>query len=312
MLLTDYFRFPRDSTWDIARQCGVTHGVIRAPETPDFCLSDPRHWQQLWDSFMAYGIRPVLLEPMPNCLHDHIKAGDSMRDESIDGVISMLPILEKLGIRTICFNWMAHIGWYRNRTFTERGGAQVSGFQLSEFIPTGEPITQEALWQNYAYFLQAVLPHAEKHGIRLALHPDDPPMSLGHVSRIMTSLDAIRKAVREIAASEMLGVTMCQATFHIMGEDLTHVIPDLADKIFFIHFRNTTGTLESYRETFHDNGDIPMAEIMKLYTRYGIDVPIRVDHVPTLLGEDTVHQGYDALGRLFAIGYLKGILESLQ
>ena len=63
-------------------------------------------------------------------------------------------------------------------------------------------------------------------------------------------------------------------------------------------------------ETWHDNGDIDMAAAMRLYASHGIDVPIRVDHVPTLLGEDQVNAGYDALGRLYAIGYLKGLIEA--
>jgi mannonate dehydratase len=127
----------------------------------------------------------------------------------------------------------------------------------------------------------------------------------------MTSYENIDKAVNRILPSKNLGITMCQATYHIMGEDLYKVIPALAEKIFFVHFRNCKGTLNDFRETFHDNGDIPMAEIMKLYQQCGVDVPIRVDHVPTLLGEKSMNQGYDALGRLYALGYLKGILEGV-
>ena len=74
----------------------------------------------------------------------------------------------------------------------------------------------------------------------------------------------------------------------------------------------TMGNLDAYRETFHDNGAIHMAKIMQLYHDCGIDVPVRVDHVPTMVGEDMVNQGYDAIGRYFAIGYLKGILEAIE
>lgn len=312
MILSDYFRYPKDSTWDIARQCGVEHGVIRLPEDAQFDLNDLKHWEKVHKDFLDYGIKPIIVEPMPNELHDHIKAGDEKRDESIEKVIKMFPIMEKLDIRTICFNWMAHIGWYRNKTeIIERGGAKVTGFSLKDFVATDAVITEKELWDNYEYFLKAVIPFAEKYGINLALHPDDPPVNLGNVSRIMTSYKNIDKAINQIVPSKNLGVTMCQATYKIMGEDLYDVIPKLAEKIFFIHFRNTTGTIENYRETFHDNGDIPMADIMKLYKNLGLDVPVRVDHVPTLLGEDSVNQGYDALGRFFAIGYLKGIIEAV-
>lgn len=313
MLLTDYFRYPKDSTWDIARQCGVEHGVIRLPEDPAFDLTDSAHWQTVYDDFRAFGITPVMIEPMPNELHDHIKAGDEKRDESIEKVIRMFPIMDRLQIRGICFNWMAHIGWYRNAlNLPERGGAKVTGFSMADFRPTQDSITEQALWDNYTYFLKAVIPYAEKYNINLALHPDDPPRALGNVARIMTSFSNIEKAVNGILPSKNLGVCMCQATYHIMGEDLYRIIPALADKIFMVHFRNTTGNIDCYRETFHDNGEIAMADIMKLYQSCGVNVPIRVDHVPTMLGEDTVHQGYDALGRFFAIGYLKGILEAIS
>ena len=186
-MLADYFRYPKDSTWDIARQCGVEHGVIRLPETSEFDLTNASHWKQVYHDFINFGIKPTIIEPMPNELHDHIKIGDEKRDESIEKAIKMFPIMEQLDIRTICFNWMAHIGWLRNQNITERGGATVTGFRLEDFVPTEECITEKELWDNYEYFLKAVIPYAEKHGIQLALHPDDPPMHLGKVARIMTN-----------------------------------------------------------------------------------------------------------------------------
>ena len=312
MLLTDYFKSQRDLTWDFAKQCGVNHGVIRMPETPDFDICDFSHWKSVHKRFLDFGITPVIIEPMPNALHDHIKAGDEKRDECIEKVITMLSFMDKLNIRTICFNWMAHIGWLRTSTdIQERGGALVTGFDLNDFTPSDKEITQQELWDNYKYFIDAVIPYAEKYNINLALHPDDPPLErLGNVERIMISADNIEKAMN-VRKSKNLGITMCQATYKMMGEDLYKVIPRFADKIMFVHFRNTTGTKTDFRETFHDNGDIYMADIIKLYKKCGVNVPIRVDHVPTMAGEKTEIAGYDALGRLYAIGYLKGILEAI-
>ena len=311
MLLTDYFRCEKDITWDFAKQCGVNHGVIRLPETAGFDICDFSHWQTVYNRFTNFGITPVIIEPMPNELHDHIKIGDKKRDECIEKVITMFSFMDRLNIRTVCFNWMAYIGWLRTSAcIKERGNALVTGFNLNDFKPTDEKITQKELWDNYKYFINAVIPYAEKYNINLALHPDDPPLSrLGDVERIMISADNIEKAIN-MGNSKKLGITMCQATFKMMGEDLYQVIPNFADKIMFIHFRNAIGTKENFRETFHDNGDIDMADIMKLYKKCGIDVPIRVDHVPTLAGEKTETVGYDALGRLYAIGYLKGILSN--
>lgn len=314
MILTDYFRSRHDLTWDYALQCGVTKGVIRLPEDEDFDVCDASHWQTVYDRFTSFGITPILIEPMPNSLHDHIKAGDEKRDEALEKVIKMFPIMEKLGIGTICFNFMAHIGWLRTTdSFPERGGALVTGFDLADFKPIEAHITEDELWENYTYFVKAIVPEAEKHGIRLALHPDDPPLAkLGDVSRIMVSYRNICRAVREICPSENLGVTMCQATYAMMGENLFDVIPKLRDKIFFVHFRNAAGNKTKFHETFHDNGELDMARLLRLYRDEGIDVPIRVDHVPQMAGEGSASMaGYTALGRLYAIGYLKGLLEML-
>ena len=313
MILTDYFKSKHDLTWDYAKQCGVEHGVIRLPEDNDFEITDFSHWKAVYKNFNDFGIKPVVIEPMPNELHDHIKTGDDMRDECIEKVITMMKYMNDLDIRTICFNWMAHIGWLRTSdSIVERGNAKVTGFDFENFKPIDAKITAKQLWDNYEYFIKAVIPYAEKYGIRLALHPDDPPIShLGDVERIMISYENIQKAMN-IAHSENLGVTMCQATYLMMGEDLYDVIPKLADKIFFIHFRNATGNKYKFNETFHDNGIIDMPDIIRLYKKCGIDVPIRVDHVPLMAGEKEGTAGYTALGRLFAIGYLEGILESTE
>ena len=311
MILTDYFKSQYDLTWEYARQCGVKHGVIRLPEEESFDLNDLSHWKTVEKRFTDFGIKPLIIEPMPNALHDHIKAGDEKRDECIEKVIKMFPIMDSLDIRTICFNWMAHVGWTRtNSSIVERGGALVTGFNLKDYNETNHVITKEKLWENYEYFIKAVISEAEKYNIKLALHPDDPPLQkLGGVERIMISFENVKKAM-SIVDSDSLGLTMCQACYHLMGEDLYKVIPYFKDKIFFVHFRNVIGDKFNFHESFHDNGNIDMADIMRLYKKCDINVPIRVDHVPLMAGEKQELAGYTALGRLFAIGYLKGIMES--
>ncbi len=314
MILADYFKSERDATWDFALQSGVRHGVIRLPEDGKFDYGDRTHWESVCKRFTDFGITPVAIEPMPNELHDHIKAGDEKRDECIERAISMFPHMRAMGIDTICFNWMAHIGWLRTRSdYPERGGAKVTAFDMADFKSTEARITAEELWKNYEYFVKAAVPYAEKYGIKLALHPDDPPVPrLGDVERIMISKANIKKAVCDIVSSDSLGITMCQANYFIMGEDLEKTIEEFADKIYLVHFRNTKGEPRCFRETFHDNGDIDMAAIMRCYVKNGVNVPIRVDHVPTMAGERSTLAGYDAMGRLFAIGYLKGILDATE
>ena len=158
------------------------------------------------------------------------------------------------------------------------------------------------------YFLKRKKTAFSLHCIRMILRFPE----LGDVERIMISGENIRKAIFDIHPSDNLGLTMCQANFFVMGEDLEEMIRLFREKIMFIHFRNTKGHPNAFRETFHDNGDIDMAKIMKTYVVNGIDVPVRVDHVPTLAGETSRLAGYDALGRYFAIGYLKGILDATE
>ena len=314
MILTDYFRSDHDATWDFAIQSGVHHGVIRLPEDGKFDYAERAHWDALVKRFTDFGVTPIAIEPMPNELHDHIKTGDALRDESIEKVISMFPNMQAHGINTICFNWMAHIGWLRTSSdYPERGGAKVTEFNMTAFQPTDARITAEELWANYEYFVKAVVPYAERYGIKLGLHPDDPPVPrLGDVERIMISKENIKRAVYGIVNSKSLGITMCQANYFVMGEDLEKTIEEFADRIFMVHFRNTKGVPTHFRETFHDNGDIDMAAIMRCYVKNGVNVPIRVDHVPTMAGEQSTLAGYDAMGRLFAIGYLKGILDAIE
>jgi mannonate dehydratase len=312
MLLTDYFYPDYNRAWDYAKECGVSHGVIRLPETADFDNTSYDHWKTVIDRLVGFGIRPVVLEPMPNDIHDHIKLGDNERDQSIDKLIKMLSVMDKFDIRIICFNFMAGIGWTRTRSdIAERGNALVTGFDIDDFTGPDLTVTEKQLWDNYEYFIHAVLPHAEKYGIKLALHPDDPPINpLGTISRIMISYDNIIRAMN-VGASPFLGVTMCQATYYLMGEDLFSIIPKLRDKIHFIHFRNVSGHKYKFHETFHDNGDLPMGKLIRLYRDLDLDVPIRVDHVPKMAGEESgMPGGYDAMGRLFAIGYLKGLMEA--
>ena len=314
MILADYLLSQPGLTWEYAKQCGVNHGVIRLPETADFDLTKESHWRQVYHRFMQAKIRPVVIEPMPNALHDHIKAGDSARDESIEKVLQMFPILDALDIRTICFNFMAHIGWYRTtHTFVERGGAQVTGFRREDFVsPTQATILPEELWYNLEYFLKAVLPAAERYGIRLALHPDDPPVEqLAGVSRILISPDAIDKALH-LVESDSIGVCLCQGCYGAMGENVMEVIDRFGaqGKIFMVHFRDVAGTRENFHETFHDNGPTDMALALEHYRKWNCHVPIRIDHVPTMAGEQTDVPGYASIGRLFAIGYLKGLLDA--
>ena len=95
-----------------------------------------------------------------------------------------------------------------------------------------------------------------------------------------------------------------------MGADVPALVRRWKDRLKFVHFRDITGHREDFTEVFHDEGPTDMAKMIRLYSEVGFCGPIRVDHVPSLAGEENLPHGYAYLGRLFALGYLKGLLDA--
>ena len=302
-----------DIQWTLASQLGVKYAVTKAaPELSG--LADPSDYQALKtvrDRFAEGGFELYALEGDEFDM-SRIKLGLPGRDEDIEKYRRMLINMGRLGLKLLCYNFMVGVGWFRSRNdLQERGGALTSGFNLRDIDNAVElKITEEQVWANYEYFLRAVLPAAEEAGVKLGLHPDDPPVSplLGY-SRVLTSADAYRKAMA-LSDSPSHGITFCQATFRAMGEDVFKLIPEFAQRIFFLHFRDITGTRDNFRETFHDNGPTDMAKLLKVAQRYAPDCLLRPDHTPTMAGESNEKFGYTMQGNLFAIGYIKGILDA--
>ena len=304
-----------DLQWALASQLGVKYAVTKAaPELSG--LADPSDFSALKtvrDRFAEAGFSLYALEGDEFDM-SRIKLGLPGRDGDLEKYRKMLSNMGRLGLKLLCLNFMAGVGWFRSRNdLKERGGALTSGFDLNE-IDNKVPlrITEEQLWKNFEYFLKAVLPAAEEAGVKLGLHPDDPPVSplLGY-SRILTSADAYRKVLKS-SDSPSLGITFCQATFRAMGEDVFELIREFGKRIFFLHFRDVSGTREKFRETFHDNGPTDMAKLLRMTEKYAPDCLIRPDHTPTMAGESNEKFGYTMQGNLFAVGYIKGIMDALE
>jgi mannonate dehydratase len=316
MILADFLPPRRDRSWDYALQAGVTHAIVRC-HPRDTGLNPPHDLESLrtvQQNFAAAGLTILGLEGDEFDMQ-RIKLGLPGRDEDIALYHQMLRNLGALGIRLLCYNFMATIGWCRTDTHVAtRGGAITNRFQLSALDPAPLApdlcVTEEKLWANYEYFITRVLPVAEEAGVKLGLHPDDPPLSpLRGVGRIFTSADAFARALR-LSDSPSHGLTYCQANFLAMGEDIAATARRFADRIVFVHFRDIAGTREDFSETFHDAGPTDMPAMLRLYHEIGFRGPIRVDHVPSLAGEENLPHGYAMLGRLFAVGYMKGILDT--
>jgi mannonate dehydratase len=309
-----------EQRWMLARQIGVNHAIVSVNRV----LTRIRREKYLDTltkikaDYEASGLTIAGVESHPVAA-EKIKLGLPGRDEEIANYCGVIEAMGKVGIPMCCYNFMAGIGWYRTKVdIPERGGALSSEFDRSIAEQRGltrwGKISEEKIWDNITYFLERIIPVAEKAGVKMALHPDDPPLSpLRGIGRILTSGEAFRRVLR-IVPSPVNGITFCQANFKLMGEDIKSLVREFGGqgKIFFVHLRDVEGTREHFRETFHDNGPTDMAEMLKLYHDVGFRGPIRPDHAPTLAGEDNRSPGYAMQGKVFAIGYIKGIAQALN
>jgi mannonate dehydratase len=161
--------------------------------------------------------------------------------------------------------------------------------------------------------MRRVLPVAERVGVKLAMHPDDPPISpVRGVGRIMRSVENYQRLMDRFP-SPMNAITMCQGNFTLMTNDLPGVIRHFGQqgKIAFAHFRDVRGTVEKYEETWHDDGKTDMLACIRAYKEAGFDGVLRSDHVPTVEGDSNQHAGYSSFGRLYAIGYIRGLRDAV-
>jgi mannonate dehydratase len=173
-----------------------------------------------------------------------------------------------------------------------------------------ETVTADDLWDNYAYFMNAVLPVAEETGVKLALHPDDPPVaSLGGVARIFSTVDGFKKG-EQIANSPAWGLDLCLGCCSEMAGGAINVF-DMIDhfgptgKILYIHFRDVQGTVPDFQECFIGEGNYNPAEVILRLKKVGFDGFLLDDHVPHM-DDDTpwAHRG-----RAYAIGYTQGLIR---
>jgi mannonate dehydratase len=308
-----------------ALEMGVLHvvsGVERVEGAKPWEPEAISATKAIWDKI---GIKWTVVEGPPS-LGTQTKLGLKGRDEEISNFITFMKNLKKYGdVDIICYNWMPVISWARtNQERPGRGGALMLEFDYEAM--KGKPLTEygeiskETLWKNLEYFLKAVVPEAEKIGMNLSLHPDDPQVEvIQGISRIMNRVENFDRAMA-IYPSKYNGVTMCQANFSLMGADIPALVRRWGkEKINFVHFRNVqdlSGAVPStkFTETFHDEGQIDMYEAMKALYDIGFEGPLRPDHVPVMSTEienPKMRGGYTTLGNLFATGYIRGLAESV-
>ncbi|PSQ27384.1 mannonate dehydratase [Halobacteriales archaeon QS_9_67_15] len=306
-----------DERWQLAKQVGVTDTVIHPLEFG----SEKTHWS--YDDLLGTknwlenaGLNFTVLEgSVP--LTDRVRLGRDGRDEDIAEFKQFLRDCGDLGIPVVCYDWMAGVRWARTAAHVgSRGGSYVTGYDHEKMRdgPDADAadVTRDQVWEAIEYFLNEVVPVAEQAGVKLGLHPDDPPRDgVRGIPRIANSVENYDR-ILDSYDSEYNGVTLGQGNFAAMGVDIPETIRHFGEKINFAHFRDVEGDADRFVETWHDDGPTDMQAAMDAYHDVGFDGPIRPDHVPTMAGEDNSNPGYHTKGTLFAIGYMRGLQESAE
>jgi len=245
------------------------------------------------------------------------------RDKKIEEYKQFLRNLAEAGIYYTTYAHMGNGIWSSERE-TTRGGASARAFRMETakgywvgkvFEPPlthGRKFTKEELWENYTYFIKQVVPVAEELGIRIGIHPDDPPVpELGGVPRcIFGNFDGYVRAL-EIANSPNIGVCLCCGTWMEggkgMGKDVYEAVRAFAKmgKLWKIHFRNVTAPIPYFVETFVDNGYTDMRKLMKTLVEVDFRGNLIADHVPQMVGHRMV-------GWAYSIGYIKALYASAK
>ena len=307
---------PSEHHLRLAAQIGVTDIVCAYPGSSFEQVS------ALKAKVEAFGLNMSVIERLVP--HDQIVHNKPGREAQLENFKTLIRSMGKAGVKTLCYNWMPADDWSRcSVTEPERGGALVTNWiegqasaladEAGRAAEDGAVTPAEELWANLEYFLRAVVPVAEECGVELALHPDDPPVPLLRGKpQIMYNVAAMERAAK-LVPSPANGLCFCQGTFASGGENVLAGIAKVAPYIKYVHFRDVVGTVPHFQECFQDNGKTDMAACMRAYADAGVrDVAIRPDHVPTLDGEQNAHPGYEMLGRLWAVGYINGMMDTIE
>jgi mannonate dehydratase len=291
----------------------------------------------------SYGLRLAAVEGgfvhLPQ-YHD-IAFGGPQQDRLIEELIAEIRDMARAGVPIYGYHWMPLLVW-RTGSARIRGGAEATAFDYDlartavdrqscmslraslqwglmtcEALPgPGEPrYSEEDLWRNLEYWIRKVTPAAEKAGIRLGIHPDDPPVpELAGLPRIMRSHAAYRRLIG-IYPSASNAIEFCQGTFSEMRDDVYEAIRYFGsrNKILYVHFRNVSSPVPKFNEEFINTGYVDMVKALRAYREAGYNGILIDDHCPTVEG-DTPFPGNIGgyRSRLFALGYIQGLIDATR
>ncbi|HVG98311.1 MAG TPA: mannonate dehydratase [Chloroflexota bacterium] len=301
-----------DETLSFYKAIGVDYvSVVAGPDVMDGA-DRLDYWRRACQLVESHGMR---LMNVASTGWDDISLARPNRDAAIAAWCTLLQNLGAAGIPTLGYNFKP-AGNFRTASVPPgRGGAAYSTFDYEALMkaPPHFPekvATEEQMWERLGYFLERVLPVAEACGVRMALHPNDPPVpeALGGTAPITASLDQFERIFR-MAPSPCNVMLFCQGCVAEMGEDIPGAIRRIGaqGKIAYVHFRNIRGTPRKFQEVFLDEGDVDMFRAMQTYREVGFRGPFMMDHTPRFPTEGATAWG----GRAFAVGYIRALIQAV-
>lgn len=314
---------------------GIQMNLLGRPPVPGETRWEYDDLRALVEKTEAAGLRFEAIENVPLHFYDKALLGLPGRDEQIANYQQTIRNLGRAGIPILGYHFMPNSVW-RTPPAAGRGGATVTAFDqaivdatpyreqrpyavvrspaVDEQFAEGIEVDEAQMWANYEYFIRAVLPVAEEAGVRLALHPDDPPVpTLGGIARIFKSVDDFKRGHELSNGSPAWGLDLCLGCCSEMpggADNVRQMIEYFGPKgrIFYVHFRDVQGTVPQFAECFIGEGNYDPAEIMLLLKRSGFDGFLLDDHVPHMVDDSP----YDHRGRAHAIGYMQGVLNAIE
>lgn len=331
-----------DEVLRFAAQLGVSSVQMNTPR-----ISGETHWiaddlRALVTRSAAFGLTLEAIENVPIRFYDRAMLGIDGRDEQIVHYQDTIRAIGEAGIPILGYHFMPNGVWRTSRTAPGRGGAEVTAFDMDAVLAAEAegrrnevaieqnwinglrnewedlgPFGPERMWENYQVFMEAVLPVARDAGVKLALHPDDPPVpELGGVARLFGNVDGFKRAeaiAEATGAGDAWGLDLCLGCCSEMpggAANVTAMIEHFGPRgrILYVHFRDVQGTVPAFQECFLGEGNWNPAETMRLLRRNGFDGFLLDDHVPHM-DDDTA---WNHRGRAHAIGYMQGLINALD
>ena len=263
-----------------------------------------------------YNLELFALENVPIAFYDQIIFGGSERDRQIENMIATITNIARAGIPKFGYHWMPSHVW-RTHMVTLAGGTTATAFdydKAKKFPETHDcEYTEDDLWRNLEEWIKVITPVAEKEGIRLGIHPNDPPVEiLGGIPQLFRSFESYKRLL-SIVDSPANNIEFCQGTFAEMedakDEGIYRMIEYFSSrgKILYVHFRNVSSTVPVFHEEYIDTGYVDMRRAMKIYADNGYDGYFIDDHVPVSSNDSA----WGHRGRSYATGYLKALIAGV-